>query len=265
MAVTFLPGVGEVTLSLVSIRWALHRGWRSGELSRARAEALFAAAQALPYTERPWQRICAAAPDGPRFEGVGPDIKAQDAARAAAQVARWCAQDPGWAERPRHGALRTTGAQREAARQDIAPKDREALARWLWITGRAGRYVRQDVTSVTSLTAAAAQTYSNSYAAGPEGSDRLADALEAVGALEKEYPRWIALLAAGQSDVVPERVDTVAAEAQLAAWHGLSGWAEVAARLHDAMPELTEARRQMACGMALRRELDEEGRSHDGI
>ncbi|MEO1313396.1 MAG: TfuA-like protein, partial [Pseudomonadota bacterium] len=66
VAVTFLPGVGAVTLSLVSIRWALHRGWRRGALSRARAEALFAAAQALPYTERTWQRICAAAPDGPR-------------------------------------------------------------------------------------------------------------------------------------------------------------------------------------------------------
>lgn len=296
VAVSFLPdrGAQVLTLSLVSIRFALRRACRRGHVAHAAALQLMRAAGDLHYAQRTWRRIFAAAGmpemlDTLRTRLDGTDVKTRDARHAARWLARKLRADPDWGDRPRSGPIATTGALRSRPVRSLdgrdCPKLQHRLCLWLLLTGRVNRYLGEGVTAITSGKKANPRAPNPAlelaraglvYGSTVHQLMRLTSELAQSGALEREYPRWSAVLAAAGSDVVPNRVDVARAGAQMARWHGVADWSGLAAKVDettglgaagvaDALATgLTEARRQIACGKAARREREEKGRSFNG-
>ena len=140
------------SVPLINVRYALSRALRKGLLERPAAERIVASAQRLHFSERCWPVILANAgaldPHGELQTLVSSlDLKREDTVRCLHTVARWLAETPALAERPRR--LSTAFIPSEARRQRdydaLAGLDREEvkrdLSRWQLISGRYGRHL----------------------------------------------------------------------------------------------------------------------------
>ncbi|MGH3425983.1 MAG: TfuA-like protein, partial [Mycobacteriales bacterium] len=140
------------SVPLINVRYALSRALRKGLLERPAAERIVASAQRLHFSERCWPVILANAgaldPHGELQTLVSSlDLKREDTVRCLHTVARWLAETPALAERPRR--LSTAFIPSEARRQRdydaLAGLDREEvkrdLSRWQLISGRYSRHL----------------------------------------------------------------------------------------------------------------------------
>jgi len=140
------------SVPLINVRYALSHALRKGLLERPAAERIVASAQRLHFSERCWPVILTNAgapdPDGELQTLVSSlDLKREDTVRCLHTVARWLAETPTLAERPRR--LSTAFTPSEARRQRdydaLAGLDREEvkrdLSRWQLISGRYSRHL----------------------------------------------------------------------------------------------------------------------------
>jgi hypothetical protein len=145
-------GYQSRSVPLINVRYALSRALRKGRLGLPAAERVVASAQRLHFPERCWPVILSNAgvldPEGELQTFVSSlDLKREDAARCLRTVARWLADAPALAERPRR--LSTTFIPSEVRRQReydaLAGLDREEvkrdLSRWQMISGRYSRHL----------------------------------------------------------------------------------------------------------------------------
>ena len=143
-------GYQSRSVPLINVRYALSRALRKGRLDLPAAERVVASAQRLHFSERCWPVILSNAgvldPDGELQTLVSLlDLKRQDAVRCLRTVARWLADTPALAERPRRlgTAFIPSEVRRQREYNALAGLDREEvkrdLSRWQLISGRYSR------------------------------------------------------------------------------------------------------------------------------
>ncbi len=145
-------GYQSRSVPLINVRYALSRAFRKGRIDLPAAERVVASAQRLYFSERCWPVILSNAgvldPDGELQTLVSSlDLKREDAARCLRTVARWLADAPVLAERPRRLSMAfiPSEVRRQRDYDALAGLDREEvkrdLSRWQLISGRYSRHL----------------------------------------------------------------------------------------------------------------------------
>jgi hypothetical protein len=140
------------SVPLINVRYALSRALRKDRLDLPAAGRIVASAQRLHFPERCWPVILSNAGALDADGGLQTllsslDLKREDAVRCLRTVARWMADTPALAKRPRR--VSTAFIPSEACRQReydaLAGLDREEvkrdLSRWQLVSGRYTRYL----------------------------------------------------------------------------------------------------------------------------
>lgn len=154
VAVTFNPddGYRPLSVSLISMRYALKQAIRRGRLDRTTGDRIAQAAQETFYPDRTWAPVLARAgvqdDDGHLASFLTEyDLKKEDARRALRAVSRWLAADPDLLRRPRRSPVpfRPSDELRERHEDPLAGRDPEKvclqLGRWQLLSGRYTRHL----------------------------------------------------------------------------------------------------------------------------
>ena len=145
-------GYQSQSVPLINVRYALSRALRKGCLDLPAAERIVTLAQRMHFSERCWPVILSNAgvldPDGELQTLVSSlDLKREDAVRCLRTVARWLADAPALAERPRRLSMAfiPSEVRRQRDYDALAGLDREEvkrdLSRWQLISGRYSRHL----------------------------------------------------------------------------------------------------------------------------
>jgi hypothetical protein len=145
-------GYQPQSVALINVRYALSRALHKGWMDPTAAQHVLASAKRLHFPERLWPTILSNAgvtdPNGELQRLMSSlDLKRTDALRCLRAVARWLADAPALAERPRRrsAAFVPSEERRQRDYDALAGLDREEvkrdLSRWHLISGRYTRHL----------------------------------------------------------------------------------------------------------------------------